>query len=38
MNQELQKYQAITPERIQATANAIFQDCNRSTLYYYSKN
>jgi predicted Zn-dependent peptidase len=38
MNQELEKYQAITPERIQATANAIFQDRNRNTLYYYSKN
>lgn len=38
MNQELEKYQSITPERIQATANNIFQDRNRSTLYYYSKN
>ena len=38
MNQELEKYQAVTPEKIQATANAIFQDQNRNTLYYYSKN
>ena len=38
MNKELEKYQAVTPERLQATANAIFQDSNRSTLYYYSKN
>lgn len=38
MNQELEKYQAVTPEMIQATANIIFNDNNRNTLYYYSKS
>lgn len=38
MNEELAKYQAVTPEMIQETANAIFDDNNRNTLYYYSKS
>ena len=38
MNQELEKYQKITPELIQQTAQQIFQDTNRNTLYYYSKS
>ena len=37
MNDELAKYQAVTPEHIQATAKTIFEDNNRNTLYYYSK-
>ena len=37
MNQELEKYQKVTPELIQKTAQKIFQDTNRNTLYYYSK-
>ena len=38
MNEELAKYQAVTPEMIQETANVIFNDNNRNTLYYYSKS
>ena len=38
MNQELEKYQKVTPELIQQTAQQIFQDTNRNTLYYYSKS
>jgi predicted Zn-dependent peptidase len=38
MNEELAKYQAVTPEMIQKTANVIFNDNNRNTLYYYSKS
>jgi predicted Zn-dependent peptidase len=38
MNEELEKYQAVTPLKIQATAKSIFEDTNRNTLYYYSKN
>jgi predicted Zn-dependent peptidase len=38
MNTELAKYQAVTPALIKATANEIFQDDNRNTLYYYSKS
>lgn len=38
MNEELAKYQAVTPEMIQQTANVIFNDNNRNTLYYYSKS
>jgi predicted Zn-dependent peptidase len=38
MNEELEKYQAVTPLKIQATAKTIFEDTNRNTLYYYSKN
>ena len=38
MNQELMKYQKVTPELIQQTAQQIFQDTNRNTLYYYSKS
>ena len=37
MNDELAKYQAVTPELIQATAKTIFEDSNRNTLYYYCK-
>jgi predicted Zn-dependent peptidase len=36
MNDELAKYQAVTPELIQETAKTIFSDGNRNTLYYYS--
>ncbi len=38
MNEELAKYQAVTPEMIQETANIIFDENNRNTLYYYSKS
>jgi predicted Zn-dependent peptidase len=38
MNEELEKYQAVTPLKIQATAKRIFEETNRNTLYYYSKN
>jgi hypothetical protein len=36
MNEELAKYQAVTPELIQSTAQTIFAEGNRNTLYYYS--
>ena len=38
MNTELAKYQAVTPEMIQSTAQSIFKESNRNTLYYYSKS
>jgi len=38
MNTELSKYQAITPATIQSTAQAIFTEQNRNTIYYYSKS
>jgi len=38
MNSELKKYQEVTPQLIQETAQRIFKDTNRNTLYYYSKN
>ena len=38
MNTELSKYQAITPATIQTTAQAIFTEQNRNTIYYYSKS
>jgi len=38
MNKELSLYQKVTPALIQATAQQIFQDKNRNTLYYYSKS
>ena len=38
MNQELEKYQLVTPEILQQTAQEIFQDNQRNTLYYYSKS
>jgi len=38
MNKELSLYQQVTPSMIQATAQQIFQDKNRNTLYYYSKS
>jgi len=37
MNKELGMYQRVTPSMIQHTAQQIFQDNNRNTLYYYSK-
>ncbi len=37
MNDELAKYQEVTPAILQATANEIFREGNRNTLYYYSK-
>ena len=38
MNKELSMYQKVTPSMIQHTAQQIFQDSNRNTLYYYSKS
>jgi len=38
MNKELSLYQKVTPTMIQQTAQNIFQDNNRNTLYYYSKS
>ena len=38
MNKELGMYQRVTPAMIQHTAQQIFQDNNRNTLYYYSKS
>ena len=38
MNKELGMYQKVTPAMIQQTAQKIFQDTNRNTLYYYSKS
>jgi predicted Zn-dependent peptidase len=38
MNKELGMYQRVTPAMIQHTAQEIFQDNNRNTLYYYSKS
>jgi len=38
MNKELGMYQRVTPSMIQQTAQKIFQDNNRNTLYYYSKS
>jgi len=38
MNKELGMYQRVTPAMIQHTAQQIFQDSNRNTLYYYSKS
>jgi predicted Zn-dependent peptidase len=38
MNEELSKYQSVTPTLIQSTANIIFAEGNRNTLYYYSKS
>jgi hypothetical protein len=31
-------YQRVTPTMIQHTAQQIFQENNRNTLYYYSKS
>ena len=38
MNKELSLYQRVTPSMIQQTAQEIFQENNRNTLYYYSKS
>jgi zinc protease len=38
MNKELGMYQRVTPAMIQHTAQQIFQENNRNTLYYYSKS
>jgi zinc protease len=38
MNKELSLYQRVTPSMIQKTAQQIFQENNRNTLYYYSKS
>jgi predicted Zn-dependent peptidase len=38
MNKELSMYQKVTPTMIQHTAQEIFQENNRNTLYYYSKS
>ncbi|MFT3950152.1 MAG: pitrilysin family protein [Agriterribacter sp.] len=36
INEELGKYQSITPEDIRKVANIIFTDSNSSTMYYYA--
>lgn len=38
MNKELGMYQRVTPTMIQQTAQQIFQENNRNTLYYYCKS
>lgn len=38
MNDELEKYNLITPEEIQQECKVIFRPENSNTLYYYSKN
>jgi predicted Zn-dependent peptidase len=38
MNTELEKYRAITAEKIKDACQAIFDDQNSNTLYYLSKN
>jgi predicted Zn-dependent peptidase len=34
INEELERYMAVTPEMLQGTARAVLQDTNCSTLYY----
>lgn len=38
MNKELEKYQSVTAQDIQAYSNKIFTGANSNTLYYYSNN
>jgi predicted Zn-dependent peptidase len=38
MNQELYKYQKVTPSQIQSVAKEIFREGNRNTIYYHAKN
>ncbi len=38
MNDELEKYNAVTREAIQQECKKIFKDTNSNTLFYYSKN
>lgn len=38
VNKEIEKYQAVTPEKIQAVASSIFRRENLNTIRYYSKN
>ena len=38
MNTELDKYQAITVEDIQAQSRIVFDETNSNTMHYYSKN
>jgi predicted Zn-dependent peptidase len=38
MNQELVKYQKVTPAQIQSVAKEIFREGNRNTIYYHAKN
>jgi predicted Zn-dependent peptidase len=38
INTELDKYQAVTTQQLQAESKAIFNENNCSTLYYYSNN
>jgi predicted Zn-dependent peptidase len=38
MNQELDKYQKVTPAQIQSVAKEIFREGNRNTIYYHAKN
>lgn len=38
VNKEIEKYQAVTPEKIQAVAASIFRKENLNTIRYYSKN
>ena len=37
MNEELDKYQAVTPEAIRRHARLIFDVNNSNTLYYYAE-
>ena len=38
INKELQRYQAVTAEQLQAETKIIFDERNSNTLYYYSNN
>lgn len=38
INKELERYQAVTAEEMQAECHIIFDENNCNTLYYYSKN
>jgi predicted Zn-dependent peptidase len=38
MNEELQKFQAVTAEELKATAAAIFDPANSNTMYYLARN
>jgi predicted Zn-dependent peptidase len=37
INEELERYMAVTPEMLQGTAKAVLRDDNCSTLYYRKK-
>lgn len=38
INQELQRYQAVTAEQLQELSQVVFAENNCNTLYYYAKN